>query len=198
MRKLGPNQKRVLQIFAEYGWWQENCDWHWGDDQDRVFESLVKRGLLKKIPLATSPWEQKYRFELTDEGAREANYRGYTPVHLKFGYAALKEQDEIRERLIAAGITNLRELHFAVAAAYTEAHKNDKTMKDRQEEARQKAAAEWREQEPPRSPDPTHLTAEELAYLVEHFEQANEPIAAAIGQKAKAILKACGRLPSIA
>lgn len=189
VRKLGRNQKRVLEIFTQYGWWQEGCDWHWGDNQDRVFESLVKRGLLKKIPLATSPWEQKYRFELTDEGAREASHRGVTPVHLKFGYAVLKEKDEIRERLIAAGMTDLRELHFAVAAAYTEAHKNDKTMKDRQEEARQRAAAKSREQERPQPSYPIRLSAEELAYLAEHFEQANNPIGAAIGEKANATLK---------
>ncbi len=198
--KLGRIQKGVLENIAIHGWYYPGCGWTWDGDTVtvKVCETLIKRGLVKKIPLAQSPWHLDHRYELTKAGEIEADQRGYTPPYLKFGYAYLKEKDAIRKRLVASGMTDLAELHFAVEAAFTEAHKNDSTLRERQEAKRLKEREKWLKEEAkkPRPPEAILFTVEELERLVEHFEHANDPVSAAIGQKAKATLMACGRLPA--
>ncbi len=55
------------------------------------------------------------------------------PAHRKFGYAQAVELTEIRNGLIATGLTGV-ELHFATVRTYEARHANDPTYRERQQE----------------------------------------------------------------
>lgn len=140
--------------------------------------------------MASSSWRQENRYELTDTGREAISFQG-EPIHLKVGYAMLREKDAIRARLVAGGMTDQTELHFAVKAAYEEAHKADKTLRERQEADQARKRQRWREEQAkrPMAPAATLFTVEELRLLIAHFDRANDPVAAAIGAKAKVTLR---------
>ena len=201
-RSIGITQQGILKMIADHGWYYPGCGWTWDGDTNciKVCETLVTRGLLNKIPMAIISWRTDYRYELTDAGTamiRTLQRREPVPVHLKFGYSVFVEKDAIRARLVAEGETDPTKLYLGVEAAYIEAHKNDYSLRQRQEEARRKKQAEWLEEEAkkPRPPEPILFTIDELERLVEHFESANDPVSASIGQKAQAVLKASGAQP---
>lgn len=96
------------------------------------------------------------------------------PDHLRFGYEHRKECEEHRARLIAEGMEpGSIELHFAVVAAYDDAHKNDPTFRERQ--------AAWREKNTTQLINV--LTVEEIEYLVERLSGANDPIGISASEK---------------
>ncbi|QPC91480.1 hypothetical protein [Mesorhizobium sp. INR15] len=96
------------------------------------------------------------------------------PEHLKFGYQRNKECDEHRARLIAEGMeVGSVQLHFAVVAAYDEAHKNDPTFRER--------LAAWREKNTTQVINV--LSVEEIDYLVERLHGANDPLGVSASEK---------------
>lgn len=49
-RKLGDNQRAVLQSLVEFGRWHRGCGWLWDTNAgtERILDSLVRRGLARK------------------------------------------------------------------------------------------------------------------------------------------------------
>ena len=88
---------------------------------------------------------------------------------MKFGYEAAVEKDAIRARLIAEGRDpNDVRLIFDIDAAYIEAHKNDLSMREKQEIAR---ARDWK----PRTDGSLVFTQAELDYLAYKLHGVNDP-----------------------
>lgn len=57
MRPLGSTQRDVLAALAQHGGrWSLHCGWLWDTDSNtlRIFESLVRRGLVNKRQVITS------------------------------------------------------------------------------------------------------------------------------------------------
>ena len=107
-----------------------------------------------------------------------SHVRDDVPLHRKFGYKVAQEKAAIREELIAEGYDpdDFAPLYFATESRYVERHKNDPTLRQRQEAAR--AAA------PPRPALTTLvLTDEERDHLRDLFEGANHPLSVAIRDK---------------
>lgn len=103
------------------------------------------------------------------------------PDHMKFGYAANREQAAIRDRLRAEGVDGMA-LHFAVAREYERTHANDPTFRERSAAF----AARCRELYPPAIG--VTFGEEELAHIIEHFQGANDATAISIAAKAAAAL----------
>lgn len=104
------------------------------------------------------------------------------PLHRKFGYSRFVEENAIRERLRAEadyppGYS--MELELVVCAAYDAAHKNDPTYAENSKRLREK----W-----PATPEKPRfdLTKEEIAFLIDHFTGANDPLVVGILEKLKA------------
>lgn len=97
-------------------------------------------------------------------------------ISQKFGYDIVMEKAAIRARLIAAGQPDDMTLLFEVEREYIAAHANDPTFKERSAVwlAKQKVS--------------TGFTREELERLIEHFENANDPMLISIREKAVAQL----------
>lgn len=91
------------------------------------------------------------------------------PVHKKFGYKAEMEKAAIRERLIAAGFDpNSIGFSFQVEEEYIKAHRNDLTMRERQEIG---YAKNWK----PREDGALNFTIDELNYLAFKLDGVNDP-----------------------
>lgn len=101
-------------------------------------------------------------------------------MHLrnKFGYWRMVEKRMLREQLIAEGVTDETELHFAIIRRVEQNHKNDITYKE--SSAAFSAGAKVRPS--------TDFTREELEFLRDHFAMANDPTAVAI------LAKVCDKL----
>jgi hypothetical protein len=108
--------------------------------------------------------------------------RADLPPHLKFGYAIVMEKASIRDRLQAAGIADLITLYFAVEREYEKAHAHDISYRKKCE--RRAASAQHT------VTAVTVFTADELRLLIEHFANANDPVAIAVGIKAQQALAA--------
>jgi hypothetical protein len=96
-----------------------------------------------------------------------------------FGYSAEMEKKVIRDRLKAEGITDETALHFAVETAYIEAHKNDLTLRERQDIWMANFVKKSQE------PKPVIFTKEEIEFLKDHFDMANDPTAQSILAKVR-------------
>lgn len=93
----------------------------------------------------------------------------------RFGWQHLVETTYYRERALAEGCDPFG-IQYEVSRRYVAAHANDMNLRERHAffgVGRHRVAA---------SPDA--FTAEDLAFLIEHFEDANDPQAAAILAKA--------------
>ncbi len=105
--------------------------------------------------------------------------KGLNP--LMFGFYVEVEKTILRNRLVAAGVTDHLRLYLGVSDAYVAAHKNDETF------------AEWqarrRAQYPP-APTPARLafTKAELEHILERFAGANDLTGQAIAEKVAAAL----------
>lgn len=110
------------------------------------------------------------------QGSEYRPYRDQVdPPSRKFGYTHAVEMREIEAQLEADGVPEI-ERYLRAVAIYQERHKNDLSLRQRQELARQDRLAN----PPPRG----NLNAEEIAYLVERLEGVNDEV----GQSARAVL----------
>lgn len=103
------------------------------------------------------------------------------PDAQKFGYEVEREKAQIRWELAGIPMDPIRR-HFAVEAEYTRRHASEPTY------AEIGAARRARDD----FSTLTHrlqLTTEELAFLSEHFDGANDPMAAAILAKVRRLLR---------
>ena len=106
--------------------------------------------------------------------------RGYANVPGKpFGWAFNMERRALREHLERKGRYSAQELFFAVTRLQERIHRDKPTYRQRQEA--------WKARHATRAPAPT-FTEEELRHLVDLFEGANDPLTAAIYEKARVIL----------
>ncbi len=104
------------------------------------------------------------------------------PDHQKFGYASVVEKRAIRDRLIAAGRDpDALGFLFEVEAEYEIAHKNDLSMRERQEIAR---ARNWK----PRTDGSMSFTQAELDYMAYKLDGVNDPDGYSALAKIKAAL----------
>ena len=101
-----------------------------------------------------------------------------TPLHRKLGYEHAVERARIREHLIRRGWSpSDLAFEFRITRIQDRIHKHKPTMRERQQA--------WLAKQP--QPKPSVIfTPEELAFLVEHFEGANHPLAQSIYAKASA------------
>lgn len=99
-----------------------------------------------------------------------------------FGEETNEEKAAIRERLAAEGLTGA-DLFFAVERAFEAAHRDDPTMRERQE-----YRAFKRSMETPRPPR-ARLTQTEIEYLIDRLQGVNDPL----GIRALAVLQAMRR-----
>lgn len=110
------------------------------------------------------------------------------PGYGKLGFEKLVFERRAREWYRAAGMSDL-EAHFEASAAYWRWHATTIPYREvcRRRSIRSEAEAEnrWRSGEGTR---PTGFTKPELEFLADHFEGANDPIAAAIWAKVRAVL----------
>jgi hypothetical protein len=96
----------------------------------------------------------------------------------KLGFEAVREKQEISRQLIET--TDLRgsDLFFAIEAEYVRRHANDETYKEK---------CEKRNAAMPKAPP--DFTQEELAHMIDVFEDANHPLSRSIAKKARRRIK---------
>lgn len=138
--------------------------WSVTGNDGQIAAAMERPGLLLR---STSPQGREYR-----------PYRDQVdPPSRKFGYSHAVEMREIEAQLEADGVPEV-ERYLKAVSIYMDRHKNDLTLRQRQELARQERLAN----PPPRS----RLNAEEIAYLIDRLAGVNDPI----GQSARETLEA--------
>lgn len=99
------------------------------------------------------------------------------------GEATLKEKDEIRQMLIDFGETDKARLHFETERVFSERHRKDPTLRQRQDAARNFGEG-WVGAAPRDEPEESDdLTDEERRHLVELLDGANHPLSASAAAK---------------
>lgn len=133
-------------------------------------------------------------YNATDNDTLQGRLRSFErdeEKHLRntFGYWHMVEKRMIREQLIAEGHNPADvKFGFLVQDKYQENHKNDISLRDAQALKRDmwQSAVDtlgwWN------IPSSVKLSREELQFLADHFDGANDPIAQAILQKVKSVL----------
>jgi hypothetical protein len=118
----------------------------------------------------------------------------FDPPGRPFGYAWLEErtkiEDHVRRRMGYCRLDDMR-LQFRVGRIQDRIHKYDPTFAERCKKMREDQARQWRE-----AGGPIDFSRAELERLIEHFDGANDPISAAIADKAKAIYASLPSIPS--
>jgi hypothetical protein len=181
MKPLGRRQRGVIDSMrSNGGYWTQGCGWEWDGVTRDICETLLERGLVIKSRFRASLIRYDYRYDLSPAGLeidtqtwKERMAAREPPIHRKFGYEIMTEKAAIRDRLLAEGKDAG---YMAVEHAWMASREPTVFPIHPQIKTTVRPSLE-------------PFTADELRHLIEHFDGTNDPVSAAIREKAQQMIQ---------